>query len=125
MLLSRNENCDATGGDATGAAASARVHDQFLGDRHLVRSGLIEVATAVAIGVAAYTVAGRFRVPSLVVVVSGITPLLPGLSIYKGISLLAAGGNAGLLSLATALATALAGKRSLRLTAVLKLMRPA
>jgi uncharacterized membrane protein YjjP (DUF1212 family) len=63
---------------------------------------------AVSIGVAAYTLAGRFRVPSLVVVVSGITPLLPGLSIYKGISLMAAGGNEGLLSLATALAIALA-----------------
>ena len=40
--------------------------------------------------------------------VSGITPLLPGLSIYKGLYLMAAGSNAGLLSLATALAIALA-----------------
>jgi uncharacterized membrane protein YjjP (DUF1212 family) len=63
---------------------------------------------AVAIGAVAYSVAGRFRVPSLVVVVSGITPLLPGLSIYKGLYLMAAGSNAGLLSLATALAIAIA-----------------
>ena len=61
---------------------------------------------AIAIGVVAYSVAGRFRVPSLVVVVAGITPLLPGLSIYKGLSLMASGSNAGLLSLATALAIA-------------------
>jgi uncharacterized membrane protein YjjP (DUF1212 family) len=63
---------------------------------------------AVAIGVVAYSVSGRFRVPSLVVVVAGITPLLPGLSIYKGLYLMAGGSNGGLVSLATALAIAIA-----------------
>lgn len=63
---------------------------------------------AVVIGVVAYSVAGRVRVPSLVVVVSGITPLLPGLSIYKGLYLMAAGQSRGLVSLVTALAIAVA-----------------
>jgi uncharacterized membrane protein YjjB (DUF3815 family) len=78
--------------------------------RFMVREGFgfawSSAVAAIVIGVVAYSVAGRFRVPSLVVVVSGITPLLPGLSIYKGLSLMAAGDNAGLLSLATALAIA-------------------
>lgn len=63
---------------------------------------------AVLIGVVAYSLAGRFRVPSLVVVVCGITPLLPGLSIYRGLYLLADGSTLGLIALATALAIALA-----------------
>ncbi|MGH3472268.1 MAG: threonine/serine ThrE exporter family protein [Nocardioidaceae bacterium] len=63
---------------------------------------------AVAIGAVAYSLSGRFRVPSLVVVVSGITPLLPGLSIYKGLYLMTRGVNGGLVSLATALAIAIA-----------------
>ncbi|MFY9913999.1 MAG: threonine/serine exporter family protein [Nocardioidaceae bacterium] len=63
---------------------------------------------AVVIGVVAYSVGGRFQVPSLVVVVASITPLLPGLSIYKGLYLLAGGINGGLASIATALAIAVA-----------------
>jgi uncharacterized membrane protein YjjB (DUF3815 family) len=47
------------------------------------------------------------RVPTLVVVVSAIVPLLPGLAIYRGLSLLAAGGN-GILSLMAAAAIAIA-----------------
>jgi uncharacterized membrane protein YjjP (DUF1212 family) len=64
-------------------------------------------AAAVVIGVVSYSVSGRVRVPPLVVVVSAIVPLLPGLSIYRGLSLLAAGGN-GILSLVTAAAIAIA-----------------
>ena len=63
---------------------------------------------AIVIGVASYSLAGRFRVPSLVLVVAGITPLLPGLSIYKGLYLMADGTSGGLISLATALAIAIA-----------------
>ena len=59
------------------------------------------------IGLVSYAVAGRVRVPPLVVVVSAIVPLLPGLSIYRGLSLLSAGGN-GVLSLITAAAIAIA-----------------
>jgi uncharacterized membrane protein YjjP (DUF1212 family) len=62
---------------------------------------------AVLIGLVSYAVAGRVRVPPLVVVVSAIVPLLPGLSIYRGLSLLSEGGN-GILSLITAAAIAIA-----------------
>ena len=63
---------------------------------------------AIAIGVVSYAVAGRVRVPPLVVVVSAIVPLLPGLSIYRALSEMAAGETAGILSMATAAAIAIA-----------------
>lgn len=66
---------------------------------------------AFMIGVVAYAVAGRFRVPPLVVVVSSIVPLLPGLSIYRGLSLLAAGGSStsqGIVAMMTAASVAVA-----------------
>jgi uncharacterized membrane protein YjjP (DUF1212 family) len=62
---------------------------------------------AVTIGAVCYLVAGRFRVPPLVVVVPAIVPLLPGLDIYRGLALLAEGQD-GVLQLASAMATALA-----------------
>ena len=62
---------------------------------------------AVMIGVVSYAVAGRIRVPPLVIVVPAIVPLLPGLSIYRGLTLLATGGN-GILSLMNAVAIAIA-----------------
>jgi uncharacterized membrane protein YjjB (DUF3815 family) len=62
---------------------------------------------AVTIGSVCYLVADRFRVPPLVVVVPAIVPLLPGLAIYKGLALLAAGED-GLFQLVSALATAVA-----------------
>ena len=40
---------------------------------------------AVLVGVGSFSLAGRFRVPPLVVVVSGIVSLLPGLTIYRGL----------------------------------------
>ena len=96
---------------ALGPIAVVGVLGQFI-YRFMVQEGFglawASAVAAVVIGVVAYSVAGRFRVPSLVVIVSGITPLLPGLSIYTGLYLMAAGSNAGLLSLATALAIALA-----------------
>ena len=64
-------------------------------------------AAAVTIGAVCYLVAGRFRVPALVVVVPAIVPLLPGLDIYRGLALLAEGED-GVLQLASAFATALA-----------------
>jgi uncharacterized membrane protein YjjB (DUF3815 family) len=64
-------------------------------------------AAAVTIGAVCYLVAGRFRVPALVVVVPAIVPLLPGLDIYRGLALLTEGED-GVLQLASALATALA-----------------
>ena len=63
------------------------------------------------IGLVSYGVAGRFRVPPLVVVVSAVVPMLPGLSIYRGLSLLAQGGSGtspGLLEMITAASVAIA-----------------
>lgn len=60
---------------------------------------------AVTIGAVCYLVAGRFRVPPLVVVVPAIVPLLPGLDIDRGLALLAEGRD-GVLQLASALALA-------------------
>ncbi|CAM3425305.1 threonine/serine exporter family protein [Nocardioides dubius] len=69
------------------------------------------VATAAfVVGLVAYSVAGMVRVPPLVVVVSAVVPLLPGLSIYRGLSLLAEGGtmtSRGLLAIVTAASVAL------------------
>ncbi len=65
-------------------------------------------ATAsVVIGVVSYSVAGRVRVPPLTVVVPGIVPLLPGLSIYRGLTLLAEGQD-GIISIINAAAIAIA-----------------
>lgn len=61
---------------------------------------------AVVIGVVSYAVAGRVKVPPLVVVVCAIVPLLPGFSIYKGLFLMADGDTNGLIDLATAFAIA-------------------
>lgn len=63
------------------------------------------------IGLVAYGVAGRFRVPPLVVAVSAIVPFLPGLSIYRGLALLGEGGSSavpGLLAMFTAVSVAVA-----------------
>ncbi|HYF71905.1 MAG TPA: threonine/serine exporter family protein, partial [Nocardioides sp.] len=63
------------------------------------------------VGVVSYTVAGRMRVPPLVVVVPAIVPMLPGLSIYRGLSLLTEGGaetSEGLLAIITAASVAIA-----------------
>jgi len=65
---------------------------------------------AFGVGLVSFAVAGRLRVPPLVVVVSAVVPMLPGLSIYRGLSLLAEGGpyvSLGLLSLITAASVAL------------------
>ncbi len=40
---------------------------------------------AVLVGVGSFSLSGRFRVPPLIVVVSGIVSLLPGLTIYRGL----------------------------------------
>ena len=65
---------------------------------------------ALFIGLVSFGVSGRFRVPPLVVVVSAIVPLLPGLTIYRGLSLLteSSGDFRGVLALVVAASTALA-----------------
>lgn len=62
---------------------------------------------AILIGVVSYAVAGRVKVPPLVVVVPGIVPLLPGLSIYRGLSYMAQGDSSGIFNIATAAAIAI------------------
>ncbi len=66
---------------------------------------------AFVVGLVRYAVSGRVRVPPLVVVVPAVVPMLPGLSIYRGLSLLAEGGPAtsrGLLAMVTAASVAMA-----------------
>ncbi len=48
-------------------------------------AGLAAAVAAVAVGILSYSLAGRFQVPPLVLVVSGIVGLLPGLTIYRGL----------------------------------------
>ncbi len=60
-------------------------------------------AAALVVGAVSYSLAGRVRVPPLVVVVSGIVPLLPGLTIYAGLlALLNQGDVYGLFTLLSA-----------------------
>jgi uncharacterized membrane protein YjjB (DUF3815 family) len=71
-------------------------------------------AAAFAVGLVSYSASGRLRVPPLVIVVPAVVPLLPGLSIYRGLTLLGAqggeGASAGLLAMfgAASIAVALA-----------------
>jgi len=68
---------------------------------------------AFVIGLVSYSVAGRMRVPPLVVVVPAVVPMLPGLSIYRGLTLLLSdqapnSSSAGLLQMITAVTIAVA-----------------
>ena len=63
---------------------------------------------AMVIGAVSYSIAGRVRVPPLVVVVPAIVPMLPGLSIYRGLTYLSAGDSQGILQLTAAAATTIA-----------------
>jgi len=62
---------------------------------------------ALLLGLVSYPVASRARIPALVVVAAGITPFLPGLSIYRGLTLMATDPSAGLLAMVTAAAIAI------------------
>jgi uncharacterized membrane protein YjjP (DUF1212 family) len=67
---------------------------------------------ALFVGLVGFTLAGRLRVPPLILVVSAVVPMLPGLSIFRGLSLLADGNRVntpeGLVALMTAASVALA-----------------
>ncbi|MET7281914.1 threonine/serine exporter family protein [Kribbella sp. NPDC005582] len=66
-------------------------------------------AAAFMVGFGSYSLGRRSGVPPLVVVVAGTVPLLPGLTIYKGLYELTGLGNLiGIVSLATAVAIAIA-----------------
>jgi uncharacterized membrane protein YjjP (DUF1212 family) len=63
---------------------------------------------ALLLGLAAYPVAARTRIPTLVMVAAGITPFLPGLSIYRGLTLLSTDSSKALVAMVTAAAIAIA-----------------
>ena len=66
---------------------------------------------AFLVGLVSFTVAGRMRVPPLVVVVSAVVPMLPGLLIYRALTLLGEGGSSipeGLLAMTSAISVAIA-----------------
>lgn len=63
---------------------------------------------AIVIGLLSYAVAGRVRVPPLVVVVPALVPLLPGLTLFRGLSYMADGDTLGILQLSAAAATTIA-----------------
>ena len=63
---------------------------------------------AVVVGVVSYSIAGRVRVPPLVVVVPAVMPMLPGLAIYRGLSQMSSGLTIGILQLSAAAATTIA-----------------
>ncbi|WP_168929605.1 threonine/serine exporter family protein [Nocardioides sp. GY 10127] len=91
-------------------AAVAIVISRTLGAADLARAWSVALA-ATFVGLVAYHVAARLRVPPLVVVVSGVVPMLPGLSIYTGLALLSEGDgsvSAGLLAMVGAVSVAIA-----------------
>jgi uncharacterized membrane protein YjjP (DUF1212 family) len=63
---------------------------------------------ALLLGLVSYPVAARTRIPALVVVAAGITPFLPGLSIFRGLTLLSTDASSALLAMVTAAAIAIA-----------------
>ena len=91
-----------------GIAAVAALGEAIYGFANLQDVGVAwaSAVAAVAIGLVSFFVAERVRVPPLVVVVSAVVPLLPGLSIYRGLSLIADGGD-GILPMFNAAAIAI------------------
>jgi uncharacterized membrane protein YjjB (DUF3815 family) len=80
-----------------------------VGVQHQVGVAWASGVAAVLIGVLSHYAAARIRVPALVLVTAAIVPLLPGLSIYRGLALFGVGGGSGgLLAMFTAAATAIA-----------------
>lgn len=92
-------------------AGAAIAATEAIGQAGFGRPWAVGVA-AFGIGLFGYTVGRRFRVPPLVVVVSAVVPMLPGLSIYRGLFLLGEEGGQqvaqGLLAMVTAASVAIA-----------------
>lgn len=75
-----------------------------------VGAGSVALA-ALLVGLVGYPISRMIKVPPLVIVVSAVVPMLPGLSIYRALSLLPEGGWAtttGLLAIVQAASVALA-----------------
>ena len=78
------------------AAAGALGWGVFLAlDRLQLSPTLASASAAVVIGLGSYAVARRQRVPVVVYVAAGIIPLLPGLTIYRGLRRLTEGDTLG------------------------------
>ena len=91
-------------------AAAAMVISQSVGLGG-VGSTWSTALAAFFVGLVSFGVAARLRVPPLVVIVPAVVPMLPGLSIYRALSLLTEGDtetSAGLLAMVTAVSIALA-----------------
>ncbi len=80
----------------------------LLADQAEIGVAAASAVAATAVGVISYTLAGRVRVPALIVVVSAIVPLLPGLTIYRGLFLLSENDIRGAFSLLTAFSIGIA-----------------
>lgn len=82
------------------AAAGALGWGIFLGvDRLDLSATLASASAAVVIGLGSYALARRQRVPVVVYVAAGIIPLLPGLTIYRGLRRLTEGDTLGGITL--------------------------
>ena len=60
-----------------------------------IGGAVASAGAAFVVGVGAQVVGRRLRVPPMVIAICGITPLLPGLAIYRGLFLLVQEGGAG------------------------------
>jgi uncharacterized membrane protein YjjP (DUF1212 family) len=89
-----------------GIAGTAAAIYLLIGEQDAGRAWPAAVA-AVFIGLVSYSVAGRARVPPLVIVTAAIVPLLPGVSIYRGLALLAGDDYTGIIAMITAVAVAI------------------
>lgn len=87
-------------------AGSAATIYLLIAERDVGRAWPAAVS-ALFIGLVSYSAAGWARVPPLVIVTAAIVPLLPGVSIYRGLALLAADNYAGILAMITAVAVAI------------------
>src|SRR5699024_12512532 len=72
------------------------------------RGAWASALAATVSGLLSYGAAARSSVPPLAIVVPAILPLLPGLSIYRSLSLIAEGQSGGVLAMATAAGIAIA-----------------
>ncbi|MGP4019487.1 threonine/serine ThrE exporter family protein [Saccharopolyspora sp. 5N708] len=90
-----------------GGAVAAAVHALLtLADVHTVLAG---AAATTVVGFVGGIIARRLRIPALVIAVSGVAPLLPGLATYRGLyELSVLGSPAGVATLMLAVATGLA-----------------
>lgn len=89
---------------AVGAAGAALA--TFLTEHDLSRAWAVGLA-ATFIGMVSYPISTRGRVPSLVIAVSSIVPLLPGLTIYRALAQLAEENMSGVFATLTAVAIAI------------------